>query len=211
MNNKEEKINYQLYFDYYFEERFFDTILQYGVIKGSNKIVLIKPGLEGTLLGKNDYHYKVAKLIHDKYGYTVICTNNPNTNTTNTLDDAYKLINEYVSFMNYNEYEIYYFGDSNGGVLGARYAYLYPNIKRALLINPPLFISYHKLKDGMVKFNGDKMVLVYGTLDPSFKFVELLDNVGNDKISYIVLENEDHNLSDKIELLLSLLEENLLK
>ncbi len=204
-------MNNQIYFDYLIENDYYDTTLEYGIIKGSNKIVLIKPGLEGTLLGKNDYHYIVAKLIHEKYGYTVICSNNPNTNTKNTLEDAYKVINEYTSFMNYNDYEIYYLGDSNGGVLGARYAYLYPNIKRALLINPPLFISYHKLKDGMLKFNGDKMTFVYGTLDPSFKFVELLDLVDNDKISYVVLENKDHNLANDIELLESLLEENLLK
>ena len=121
------------------------------------------------------------------------------------------MTNEYAKDMNYTDYDIYYFGDSNGGVLGARYAYLYPNIKRALLINPPLFISYHKLKDGMLKFTGDKMTFVYGTLDPSYKFVEILDNVDNDKISYVVLENKDHNLADDIELLESLLSDYLFK
>lgn len=201
----------QIYFDYIFETDFKEYILEYGIIKGSSKIVVIKPGLEGTLLGKNDYHYKVAKLINKKYGYTVICSNNPNTNTKNTLEDLIRIINEYAKDMNYTDYDIYYFGDSNGGVLGARYAYLYPNIKRALLINPPLFISYHKLKDGMLKFNGDKMTFVYGTLDPSYKFVEILDNVGNDKISYVVLENKDHNLADDIELLESLLSDYLFK
>ena len=56
----------QIYFDYIFETDFKDYILEYGIIKGSNKIVVIKPGLEGTLLGKNYYHYKVAKLINKK-------------------------------------------------------------------------------------------------------------------------------------------------
>lgn len=212
MNNKYNELIEQIYFDYIFETDFKDYILEYGIIKGSNKIVVIKPGLEGTLLGKNDYHYKVAKLINKKYGYTVICSNNPNPNTktTDTLEDLIRIINEYVNDMNYTDYDIYYFGDSNGGVLGARYSYLYPNIKRALLINPPLFISYHKLKDGMLKFTGDKMTFIYGSLDPSYKFVELLDLVDNDKISYVVLENKDHNLADDIELLESLLDEYLL-
>ena len=209
MNNKDEKLNYQSLFDYYIESEFLDTILEYGIIKGNSKIVLFKPGLTGTLLGKNNYHYNVAKLIHNKYGCTVICSNNPDNNTKNTLEDAYQLINEYVSFMNFENYEIYYLGDSNGGVLGGRYVYLYPNIKKALLINPPLFISYHKLKDGMIKFNGDKMVFVYGSLDPSYKFVKMLENTGNDKVSYVVLENKDHNLSDDIKLLESLLDDYL--
>lgn len=212
MNNKYNELIEQIYFDYIFETDFKDYILEYGIIKGSNKIVVIKPGLEGTLLGKNYYHYKVAKLINKKYGYTVICSNNPNPNTktTDTLEDLIRIINEYAKDMNYTDYEIYYFGDSNGGVIGARYAYLYPNIKRALLINSPLFISYHKLKDGMLKFTGDKMTFIYGSLDPSYKFVELLDLVDNDKISYVVLENKDHNLANDIELLESLLDKYLL-
>ena len=98
--------------------------------------------------------------------------------------------------MNFNSYQIYYYGTSNGGVLGARFSYLYPNIKRLLLINPPLFINYHKLKDGLLKFNNEKITLLYGTQDPSYKFVGLLDLIESNKISYDILENEDHNLSN---------------
>ena len=59
MSNKEE-VNYQSYFDYYFEDAFFDAILQYGIIKGSNKILFIKPGLDGSLVGYKDKYYNMA-------------------------------------------------------------------------------------------------------------------------------------------------------
>ena len=210
-NKIEKETNSQINFDYLFNIDYKDTSFEYGIINGNNKILLIKPGLGGDLLGKNNKFYLLGRKIHKLYGYTVICSNNPKNNIDNPLDDAFKVISDYTKFMNFKDYEVYYLGDSNGGVIGARFAYLYPNIKRALLINPPLFISYHKLKDGMLKFNGEKMVLIFGTLDPSYKFVEFLDNIDNDKISYKCLENYDHNLSDDLKLLISIVEENLIK
>ena len=208
MNNNES--TNQIYFDYIFENDYKDTIFEYGIINGNNKILLIKPGLNGYLLGHNNKYYHLAKSINEKYGYTVICSNNPQTDISNPLDDAMKVINDYVVHRNFTTYEIYYLGDSNGGVIGAKFIYMYPYIKKALLINPPLFISYHKLKDGIIKFNGEKMMFIYGKLDPSYKFVELLDLIDNDKISYMVLENEDHNLSDDLNLLISLVKNYLL-
>lgn len=204
--SKETLVN----FDYLFETDFKNTSFEYGIINGNNKILLIKPGLNGYLLGKDNKYYSLARMVNKKYGYTVVCSSNPQTNIDNPLEDAMMVISDYAKHMNFSDFEIYFLGDSNGGVIGAKYAYLYPNIKKALLINPPLFISYHKLKDGVLKFNQEQMVFVYGMLDPSYKFVELLDLIKNNKVSYVVLENEDHNLSDNLDLLNSLVEKYLL-
>lgn len=179
-----------------FIRKFYNKEIQYGIIKGSNKIVFIKPGQDGSLIGYKDKYYNLAKYINNKYGYTVICSNNPYEAPYNPIEDAVVVINEYASKMNFEEYEVYYFGNSRGAELGARYGYLYPVIKRMLLINPPLFINFHKIQRGLLKFNNERIVFIYGSLDPSYKYVGLIDLIGNIKISYKVLEGEDHNLSN---------------
>ena len=195
MISKMIKENYKE-FSEVFSREFYGKKIQYGIIKGSNKILFIKPGQDGSLTGYKDKYYNLAKYINNKYGYTVICSNNPYEAPYNPIEDAIVVIKEYALKMNFEEYEVYYFGNSRGGELGARYGYLYPVIKRMLLINPPLFINFHKMKRGLLKFNNERVVFIYGALDPSYKYVGLLDLVENDKISYKVIEGEDHNLSN---------------
>lgn len=191
-----EKDNNLIYsFDFYFSTKFYNRVIQYGIIKGNNKILLIKPGQDGSLLGYKNKYYNLAKYVNEKYGFTVICSNNPYEKPFNPLKDAYDVIKEYVKEENYNSFEIYYFGNSIGALLGARHLHLYEEVKRALLINPPMNISYHKTKDGIVKFKGEKMAFVFGSLDPSSKYVELLDLIDNDNLEYHLIEGEDHNLS----------------
>lgn len=183
-------------FNYIFERTYFKKVIQYGIINGSNTIVFIKPGQDGTLVGYKDKYYNLAKYINKKYGYTVICSNNPYDKIHDPLIDAMEVIESFVQHMNYSDYVIYYYGNSNGSVIGASYAHNYPSIKRMLLINSPLFINFHRLKDGVENFNGEKIVFVYGELDPSYKFVGLLDLLNQHKLSYYIINGEDHNLSN---------------
>lgn len=182
-------------FDYLFEKEFCNRIIQYGIISGNNKVLFIKPGQNGTLIGYNEKYFKLAKYINMKYGFTIVCTNNSYDGINDPLLDGVEVIDSFMQFKNFKEYEIYYYGNSNGAVLGARNGYKYPKIKRMLLVNPPLFISYHKIQNGINKFNGDKMVFIFGELDPSFKYVELLDLLKSDILSYYIIKGEDHNLS----------------
>jgi len=198
-------------FDYIFERDYHDTIIQYGIIEGNNKILLIKPGLNGSLTGYKDKYYNLATYINETYGYTIICTNNPHDKTHDTLFDAIEVIESYVNHMNFKDYDIYYYGNSNGGIIGACNGYKYPSIKRMLLINPPLFINYHKMEEGIENFKGDKIIFIFGELDPSSKYTGLLDLYNKDNISYYILQNEDHNLSNNTVSLEYLVEEYLLK
>lgn len=178
-----------------FKRKFFNTIIEYGIIKGNNNILFIKPGQDGSLRGYKDKYLNLAFYINQKYGYTVICSNNPYDGINNPLEDGIEVIKQYVKENNFDDYKIYYYGNSNGAVIGARYCYLYQNIKRLLLINPPLFVNFHKIEDGIKNFKEDKITFIYGSLDPSNKFVGLLDVIKNEKISYYIIDGEDHNLS----------------
>lgn len=182
-------------FDQVFGRIFYNSVIEYGIIKGNNQILFIKPGQDGSLQGYKNKYYNLAKYVNEKYGFTVICSNNPYKKPYNPIDDAYEVIKEYIRKENYDSFEIYYFGNSIGALLGARHLYEYKEVKRALLINPPMNISYHKTKDGIVKFKGEKIAFVFGSLDPSSKYVELLDLIKDVNLEYHLIEGEDHNLS----------------
>ena len=198
-------------FDYLFEDDYNSTIIHYGIINGNNKILFIKPGLDGSLIGYKEKYYKLAKYINEKYGYTVVCSNNPSSKAKGTLYNAMDIIQNYIKFMNFTDYEIYYFGYSNGAVLGAIDAYKYPSITKLLLINPPLFINFDKIQRGIEGFKGSKITFVFGELDPSTKYIGLLDLLKKDNLSYYIVKGEDHNLSNDTISLEQLVEEHLVK
>ena len=184
-------------FDKVLERNFNNINIDYGIINGNNNIVLIKTGREGTIYGYNNKYLELAKYINSKYGSTIFVSSNPSSNIAiNQLDDAYMLIEEYCSKKEFSKFQIYYIGISNGGLVGAWYGYKYSRIKRMLLINSPLMINYHKFKDGLISFNKEKIVLLYGSLDPSYKLVGLLDCINNDKVKYYIIDGGDHYLSN---------------
>ena len=170
------------------------AIIDYGIMKGSNTIIFIKVGQDGSIYGYENKYLKIANSINSKYGYTVICSSNP-FDGNNPLDNAMEVINKYCSDSNYKDYEIYYMGHSNGGIIGAQFGFNYPKIKRMLLVNAPLMINLHKTKNGIKSFKGDKLVLVYGSLDQSYKYIELLSPLLNDIVQLQIIEGQDHYFS----------------
>jgi len=184
-------------FDEIINSRFNEKMMiDYGIMEGNNKIIFIKSGQDGTIYGYQNKYLNIAYTINKKYGYTVICSSNP-FDGANPLDNAMVVIEEYCNKKNYKDYEIYYMGHSNGAIIGAQFGYKYPQIKKMLLINAPLMINYHKTKEGLLKFNQDKITMIYGDLDPSYKYVELLNNIKNKKINCLIIKGQDHHFSKK--------------
>jgi len=167
--------------------------IQYGIVNGLSTIVFIKAGANGSMYGYENKYLRIAKSINQKYGYTVICSSNPDYNRENPLNQAIELIANYVENNNFDDYEIFYMGHSDGASLGAKYGYLYPKIRRMLLINSPIFFNWHKIKDGMKQFTGEKAIFVYGDLDPSYKYVEMLNLISNDRVKLEIIEGADHH------------------
>ena len=173
------------------------AVIDYGIIKGNETIVFIKAGQYGTIYGYKNKYLKMAKAINEKYGYTVICLSNP-FNGKNPLDNAMKVIDDYCKENKLKDYTIYYMGHSNGALIGAWYGINYPRIKRMLLVNGPIQHNWHKTKNNIKKFSGEKMVFVYGSLDPSYQYTELIQLLSNDKVKLEIIEGEDHNFSKGI-------------
>lgn len=173
-----------------------DIIIDYGIIKGDNTILFIKAGQDGSLYGYENKYLKIARKINKKYGSTVICSSNP-FDGNNPLDNAMEVIESYCKDNKFEDYDIYYMGHSNGGLIGAWYGTKYPKIKRLLLVNAPLMFNYHKTKEALINFDNEQLVLVYGSLDQSYPYVELLSAINNKKVKYYIIEDQDHHFSKK--------------
>ncbi len=181
-------------YDEEFTRTFNNTKIDYGIIKGNNIILFIKSGQNGSMYGYRNKYYNIAKKINSKFKCSVICSSNPFDGKNNPLEDAIKVIEEYCKENNFKDYEVYYVGNSNGGFIGARWGYLYPCIKRMLLINTPLMINLYYTKNGIKNFNGEKVYFMYGTKDLSCQFVPLLNNIG-DNVEYYFFKGQDHYFS----------------
>lgn len=170
------------------------AIIDYGMVRGNETIVFIKAGQDGSMYGYQNKYLKIADSINKKYGYTVICSSNP-FDGTNPLDNAMRVIGDYCNEQDIKDYKIYYMGHSNGALIGAWFGIKYPKIKRMLLVNGPLMYNWHKTKEGIQNFSGERIVLVYGSLDQSFKYTGLIEPLINEKVKLEIIEGQDHHFS----------------
>lgn len=178
----------------------------YGIIRGNETIVFIKPGLGGSIYGYENKYFRISEKLNATFNCTVIVS--PNEKKVD-FDTEMEFIKEYVTHNNLADYQIYYFGHSNGALIGMCNAYKYSQIKRLLLINAPLCINPQKTIDGIKMFAGEKMVLVFGDKDPSFHFVKLFSELSNEKVRFEIIPEADHNFKNKLELFMSLPEKYL--
>ncbi len=176
-----------------------------GVINGNNTILMIIPGFKSDIYGYNQRYLKLARKINTNYGVTVVISSN-HFELENPIIELIDFIKKELT--KDEKYNIYYFGFSKGGTIGAQYGTFEKKIKRMVLVNTPLMINYHKTKDGIARFEGERMTFVYGSLDPSYKFSELITLEHRDNIKLQILDQMDHNVKDE-EVFLSLLDNTL--
>ena len=192
-------------FDEVIQLPFEKEMIEYGIIKGNNTVFFTKAGANGSMRGYQDKYLKMGLNFHQKYGFTVVCSSNPFA-YEESIGQAIEVIEKYVN----SPYQVYYLGHSNGAVMGARYAWKYPQIKRLVLVNGPIMINWHQTKAGISKFQGEKIAFVYGSEDFSTKFVELFDLVKNPSKSVHIIEGADHHFVGMLDEFIDLPEQYLL-
>ncbi len=170
---------------------------RFGVFQGSMPCVFIKTGNGGTIYGEGGKYLSIAEKLHDETGRFVCVAANPVDEDCILPEEIASLVNRFPAID-----EITYIGNSNGAYIGAQQAWEIDIVKRALLINPPLMINFHKTKEGAELFRGELMMFVYGDKDPSFRFFELLSSIKNEAVQSFFVSGADHNftgLEDKFE------------
>ena len=180
--------------------------LTYGVICGNETFVFIKPGLSGSIYGYENKYLKIAERLNQKYSCTIIAS--PNENKTNFSAEM-DFLNEYAVQHNLQNFQIYYFGFSNGALIGMSEAFKYPRIKRLLLINAPLCINMLKSIEGIRKFTGEKMTLLFGSKDPSYDLAKMFTELESEKVAVKIVPDADHNFTGALDLFISLPEKYL--
>lgn len=185
-------------YDFIFEEKF-----KYGVINGhKDKILYIKVGNGGSIKGYKNKYLRLAKEINKKYGFSILVAETPiNIDDYSSIEADFNFINQ--NFKSNNR-KIYALGFSKGGVIINNYSYLFSDIKRALIINAPLMVNFHKIKIGFLNFKGEKLIFLYGKKDPSYTYVELLKKHKNFNTVIEELDDIDHNFTNNLEIFINL-------
>lgn len=186
-------------YDEILKKKFRDiAIIEYGIIKGNSTIVFIKAGQDGSIYGYENKYLTIAKKLNEKYGYTVISSSNP-FDGNNPLDHDMNVVKEYCVNNNIEDYKVYYMGQSNGARIGISWGYQHPEIKKLLLINSPIFINWHILKNGIIESNNQEMILVYGDRDNSYRYVELIEPLLTENKKLVIVNGADHNFVNMLD------------
>ena len=170
--------------------------IEYGLIHGNSRIVIIKAGAGGNYIGAEEKYLKMARLLHDTCGCTVLCLSNYANDSFERGDAA--VIRELIADMG-GEVELYYVGNSNGSTQGLLSATKYFGFRRMVLVNMPLMLNFHKIKEALSRAD-TKIRFVYGEKDPSISYVPFLRNASAKEGSLaraeiVTVDGADHNFA----------------
>jgi hypothetical protein len=169
---------------------------EYGLIYGNNRIVIIKAGAGGSYIGHEEKYLKMARMLHATHGCTVICLSNYAAESFERADGA--VIRDVLSKTK-GEIKLYYIGNSNGSTQGLLTATKYFQFQRMVLINMPLMVNFHKIKEALSRADTE-IRFVFGEMDPSYGYVPFLRNAcGKDtclaRVEIVTVPHADHNFA----------------
>lgn len=170
-----------------FTQVFTSNDMSIGYIPGSSKVLFIKTGQGGTIYGYDNKYLNLAIEVNEKYGHTVF--------VSATSSDSQEVYGRDMQLLEQclgtSEYEIFYLGVSKGGLIGIWYGADEPRMAKMVSVNAPLMINFHgKTLPSIKKLGREKLTMIYGSLDPSYKYVPFVDKNANVQI----IEGADHNL-----------------
>lgn len=170
-------------------------LTEYGIVNGNDAVFLVKTGLNGDIFGYRHKYLKMADLIRQQYGCTVIVSSNPYDHfggvyfgyTKDSIKDAVKLTMELGKRGN-----IYFFGHSNGALVGLEHAYKYSRIKRIMAVNAPLTVFNVGTINRLYKRYSNVSV-IYGSDDDSSRYWKYLS------FEPVILADTNHEFTGRVE------------
>lgn len=168
--------------------------VDYGFIFGGNrqKILLIKAGQDGSIYGYRNKYLKLACEMRDLYGFSVVCASTPSSDIIQMIQFAKVVKSEFEIS---GQTQIYFMGMSMGASIGCIGRALFPEISRFLLVNPPLMINTTRICRSAKAFDGDMMIFVFGSLDPSTHLAGLLKLHEHENMRVVIVPGQDHHFS----------------
>ena len=186
-----------------FTQIFANEDTKVGYTPGSLKVLFIKTGQGSTIYGHENKYLNLAIHVNKKYGYSVFVSATSDDSIEAHLGDMAVLDSVFVN----KSYQIYYLGVSKGGLIGIWHGVNNEKIKGILTVNAPLMINFHSKTLPAIKNLGkDKLTMIHGSQDPSYKYVPFVEKWANIEI----IEGADHNLNGAEISLLKIVEDMLL-
>ena len=182
---------------------------EYGLIRGNNRgchrVVIIKAGAGGSYIGYEEKYLKIARRLRDTHGCTVLCLSNYASDSFERGDVA--VIRELLAGL-VGEIQLYYVGNSNGSTQGLLSATQYFHFRRMVLVNMPLMLNFHKIKEALTRADTE-IRFVYGEKDPSISYIPFLKNAGQKegnlaRAEIVTVKGADHNFAGMTDVFMEL-------
>ncbi len=175
-----------------YDEAFHYHEMDVGAIYGKQGILLIKTGAGGSIHGRDDKYLHLARYAHDMHGFaSFTVTTSPLPQVDTEMEHAMEIVTRYREYLS-RMVPVYFFGMSKGALEGATCLCCYGFVSRALLINMPLMINWHKSKAGIEQFTGESITAVFSTHDPSYRYSKIMQCIKNDRGRLYIDEGKGH-------------------
>jgi hypothetical protein len=164
--------------------------IDYGIVKGGQKILFVKTGLGSDYLGYKNKYLKMALNMRECYGISVIVASNPYDNRSH-IDEDKLALRQYIQDEELDGGDLLFFGHSNGGIKGLALTEAGLVFTKMLLVNMPLMINFHKTKRYISQIPETSVIAVYGEKDPSFPYTPFIENKF-DNLKVVKIPMADH-------------------
>ena len=178
--------------------------INYGIVLGNEKIVFIKTGADGNILGYQNKYPRMAHRIHQRLGATVICASNPDVEHQLQQVPDIRMISQVATDCGFTDYSVYLIGISDGAYNNLLLAQAVPQVRKLLNINtsPKMRNNKSDLQDlgnRLQQLASIHKTLVYGTEDEEYCHVPHLKALGCDRLEILAVEGADHVFTGMVE------------
>lgn len=162
----------------------------------SDTVLLIIPGVDGSVNGYEDKYIRIAEQVQDRHGVAVVRIANPFISSFHWESNPRRILdyierNARVITGDSETPRIKVMAHSAGASIIARIAHEYDNISDILLVNPAEKLDGNAIRQGLGKTNAT-VKIIFGEKDPSVSFSEALQGDGH---RVDVVDGADHNFS----------------
>ena len=189
MNHHNTTIKYIQEGNYFNDE----VNIEVSTIEGQSDIILlIVPGIDGSVDGYKNKYKTIAENINSRFGATVIRMSNPSNMAGLHLRNLFEVLEFIENTYDLSTKTLYIMGHSLGAYMTSIVSPIFDYIDKILLINPATLID-NDVFDDLSQRPRQLNIFLISEQDPSFKLVDKFKEVG----TVYIQPNADHYFSDQ--------------
>lgn len=143
----------------------------------SDEILLIVPGVDGTVDGYKNKYLKMAEKVNSEYGATIIRMSNPHNLGGYHLRNLFEVLDFIEKEYDMTKKRLHIVGHSLGAYMIGAAASMYDYIDKVLLINPATLLKLEDYKSLENRPKESNIILI-GEKDSAMDYIELFSNLG---------------------------------